>query len=335
MKMKNLVTSFKSQVRIGLFLSVFSVGVGQQIHAQTPALPASLKGEDLSRFDFFYAGESKLENMYIVRKGKIVWSYTHPGKGEISDAVMLSNGNVLFAHQFAITEVNQKKEVVWNYDAPANTEIHTAQPIGKNLVIFVQNSNPAKIYVINKKTNKMVKELTIEAGNPSSTHGQFRHARLTKAGTYLVSHMDKGKVCEYDSNGKLLLTIDAPGLWGAEEIANGNILIAARNKVSEVNRKSEVVWEYPLMSNPDFAINSPQIAIRLKNGNTIVNNWFNQWSNEDVSKKPLQAIELTPDKKVVWAMRSWVDPANLGPSTIITPLNEPRTTEKAFFGDIH
>jgi len=329
--------AFKFSLLGGFILATLSVGFGQPAVAQNakPFAPAVLPGNGLSRFDFFYAGEAKQENMYIVRNGKIVWSYTHPASGEISDAVMLSNGNVLFAHQRGITEITQDKKVVWNYDAPEGAEIHTGQPIGKNHVIFLQNSNPAKLIVMNKETNKVVKELIIPTANPTSIHGQFRHARLTASGTILISHMDMGKVCEYDSNGKLLLTIDAPGLWGAEPLKNGNILITSRTKVSEVNRKAEVVWEYPLLATAEYLINSPQLAVRLKNGNTIINNWFNSWDGTlDKNNQPLQAIEVTSGKKVVWALRSWSEPANLGPSTTIVPLGEPRTTEKVFFGDI-
>jgi hypothetical protein len=326
-----------------LFLSlVFLNGFVQQTVSQTPVspvakpfAPAVLPGNGLEHFDFFYAGEAKLENMYIVRKGKIVWSYAHPAKGEISDAMMLSNGNILFAHQFGITEINQNKKVVWNYDAPEGTEIHTAQAIGKNHVLFLENGNPAKLVVINKVSGKIVKEWNLPVGNPKSIHGQFRHARLTGAGTILVAHMDMGKVCEYDSSGKVLLTIDAPGVWAVEPLKNGNMLITTHNKISELNRKAEVVWEYPLQNIPDYVINSPQVAIRLANGNTLINNWVNKWSDTiDSSNQPLQAVEVTAGKKIVWALRSWNEPADLGPSTIIIPLNEARTTEKVFFGDI-
>ena len=59
---------------------------------------------------FLLRGESKTERMFIVRNGAVAWEYTHPGKGEISDAVLLPNGNVLFAHQYAITEINRRQE---------------------------------------------------------------------------------------------------------------------------------------------------------------------------------------------------------------------------------
>ncbi len=299
--------------------------------------PAIVPGNGLSHFDFFYAGEAKKQNMYIVRNGKIDWSYTHPvTKGEISDAIMLTNGNILFAHQFGITEITPDKKIIWNYDAPEGTEIHTAQPIGNDLVLFLQNGNPAKLIVMNKKTGKIEKELILPVGNPNSIHGHFRHARLTRTGTILVAHLDMGKLCEYDSDGKELMNLDVPGIWSAEELANGNILITSSKVVREINRKLETVWEYQLSEAQGYLISNPQLSVRLSNGNTIINNWFNQWNGKgtvDVNNQPVQAIEVTPDKKIVWALCEWSEPSNLGPSTIIIPLLEPRTTENVFFGN--
>ena len=60
---------------------------------------SSLPGEGLAQHDFLYAGESHDRRIFIVRHGKVVWNYENPsGKGEASDAVMLSNGNVLFTN---------------------------------------------------------------------------------------------------------------------------------------------------------------------------------------------------------------------------------------------
>jgi len=347
MTTKSFFSIFKLLQGTGLvlLLTIVSVGINQQAFAQTPTTPTSkplspevLPGNGLSHLDFFYAGEAKQENMYIIRNGKVVWSYTHPApKGEISDAVMLSNGNILFAHQFGITEINQKKEVLWNYDAPEGTEIHTAQPIGKKLVIYLQNGNPAKLIVMNKKSGEIVKELVMPVGNPKSIHGHFRHARLTDKGTILVAHMDMGKVCEYDANGKVLFSMDVPGIWSAEPLRNGDFLITSRNFVRETNRKSETIWEYPLNNIPGYTVSSPQVAVRLANGNTIINNWFNQWNGDgkvDPANQPVQAIEVTPGKEIVWALCAWTEPANLGPSTIIIPLNEARTDENVHFGEL-
>src|SRR3954462_16032546 len=125
----------------------------------TPAAPNVLPGRGLEEHDFFYAGEAKDRRAYIVRKGKVVWSYDDPeGKGEISDAVLLSTGEVLLAHQYAVKLIGPDKKVIWNLDAPKGTEIHTAQPIGKDHVVFVQNGNPALLRVINIRTGETRKE---------------------------------------------------------------------------------------------------------------------------------------------------------------------------------
>src|SRR5215207_10036073 len=101
-----------------------------------PGLP----GSGLAQHDFLYAGESKQRRAFIVRKGQVVWSYDDPeGRGEISDAILLSNGNLLIAHQFAVKLIAPDKRVLWNLDAAKGTEIHTAMPIGADHVLYVQN----------------------------------------------------------------------------------------------------------------------------------------------------------------------------------------------------
>ena len=98
--------------------------VGEAAHRATPGIEQSrLPGKGLAEHDFFYAGEAKTRDMFIVRKGQVVWSYHDTtGKGEISDAVLLSNGNILFAHQFGVTLISPEKKVLWHYDAPPKTE---------------------------------------------------------------------------------------------------------------------------------------------------------------------------------------------------------------------
>ena len=52
-----------------------------------PNFPSVLPGNGLAQHDFFYAGEAKTQDMYIVRNGKVAWEFHDPaGKGEISDA---------------------------------------------------------------------------------------------------------------------------------------------------------------------------------------------------------------------------------------------------------
>jgi len=296
-----------------------------------PQAMAALPGSGPAQHDFLYAGEDgNRQNLYIFRKGKLDWSYTHnAARGEISDAMLLANGNVLFAHQFGVTEVGPDKKVVWNYDAPPRTEIHTAAAIGKDHVLFIENGNPARLKVVNKRTGAVATEFVLPVGNTNSIHGQFRHARLTAAGTVLVAHLDLNKVAEYDMTGKALWSYEMPGPWTVSELKNGNILVTHESSfVREINRKGETVWEFTKSDLPQLRIANMQFATRLANGNTIINSWHSKGNGAGV-----QAFEVSPDKKLVWGLRSWSDP-DLGPSTIIQVLGEPGALEDVHFGDI-
>ena len=66
------------------------------------------------------------------------------------------------------------------------------------------------------------------------------------------------------------------------------------------------IKEFTADDAPAYELSDVQTATRLPNGNTIINNWFNEWSGKvDVSNPPVQAIEVTPDKKVVWAFKDF------------------------------
>jgi hypothetical protein len=308
-------------------------GACSGVAAQRSALDSS---NSLARHDFLYAGESHQRRIFVVRGGRVVWEYDDPaGKGEISDAVMLSNGNVLFTRQYGVTEIDAQKTVVWNYDAPAGHEVHTATPIGRERVLFIQNGDPALVRVVNTTTGATEKEFALQTKQPVSVHGQFRHARLTANGTLLVAHMDLNKVVEYDWNGKELWSFPASSPWGVTPLANGNVLITDRMGVREVTRRGDAVWNWTPADAPGIAFDHLQQAWRLANGDTVVGNWMNEWDKTPESMVgSLQVLELTPDKKPVWALRAWAEPANLGPATTIQFLDEPGAAEDVHFGEI-
>jgi len=305
------------------------------VSAQAPAMTAQLPGKGLAQHDFLYAGESHNRRILIVRQGKVAWSYDDPaGKGEISDAVMLSNGNILFAHQFGVTLIAPDKKVLWNYDAPAGHEVHTAVPIGKERVLYIQNGDPAVLRMVNIVTGVTEKEVVLKTKQPPSTHGQFRHMRLTSQGTLLVAHMDLNKLVEYDANGNELWSFPGKGIWGVEPLKNGNVLITDSMGVREVTRRGDAVWSWSPADTPEYKFGNLQNAWRLSNGNTVINSWLNEWSMDPKAMVgSVQAIEVTPDKKLDWVLSSWTEPAKLGPATTIQFLDELSAPEDAHFGE--
>ena len=287
-------------------------------------------GAGLAQHPFLYCGEWQHQSLmnqtiFLVRGGQVVWSYSNPKRGELGDCTRLSNGNIVFSRQFGASEITPDKKIVWDYEAPAGTEIHTAYPIGKDRVLLMQNGSPAKAILIRKRDNSIEKELSLPTKSPG-THGQFRHVRLTKRGTILAAHMDFGKVSEYTWAGKEIWSIAAPGAWAAVRLKNGNTLISGNQfgYVREVNGAGKVVWELTKTELPGYRLATVQEVSRLNNGNTLINNWTANLPPEQWPRT-IQVLEVTRDKKVVWALSDWKD---LGPASATQLLDEPGIPEK-------
>ena len=306
---------------------------------QAEYAPAVLPGNGLAQHSFLYTGEwdHRLTNqtIYLVQDGRVTWSYRIPindAKGtlqELGDATRLSNGNIVFCRKVGASEVTPDKQIIWNLDAPEGTEIHSVQPIGLDRVLVTQNGNPAKLMLINIVTGQTEKELTLPVAHPEkSPHLQFRRVHRTKAGTYLAAHLGDNQVVEYDAAGKAIWTYATKGPWSATRLDNGNTLISSyHSTVQEVNPQGKVVWQFSETNIPEYKCFIFQEASRLANGNTVICNWC-PVDIKDAKQWPgsVQVLEVTPAKKVVWALSQWKNP-DLGPASSIQLLDEPGIPE--------
>jgi hypothetical protein len=296
-------------------------------------MPAVLPGKGLSQYNFLYTGEwdyrNKVQTMYIVRDGKVTWSYTIPTNDkdgtleELGDATMLSNGNIVFCRKIGASEITPDKKIIWTYDAPAGTEIHSVQPLGLDHVLMTIQGNPARALTINTTTGKTEKEVPLTVANPDKPHLQFRRVRLTDAGTYLGGQIDGNKAVEFDATGKLVWSYNVTQPWGIVRLKNGNTLMGCSQKgVVEVNPKGETVWSFAQKDCPDIALFTIQEVGRMANGNTLICNWCGYVVKDPKDwSRTVQVLEVTPDKKVVWALSSWSDP-DLGPASSIQLLDD-------------
>jgi hypothetical protein len=285
-------------------------------------IPAGLPGKGMAQHPMLYIGEG-YNKILLVNDGRIAWTYSTGPGWEYDDVWMLSNGNVLFTRMQYVAEVTPEKQVVWRYDAPEGREIHTCQPIGLDKVMFVMNGLPPKLMVVNIKTNRVEVEHDLPAPSltdPKTVHAQFRRARVTAQGTYLVPFLSMKQVVEYDSTFKEVWRYDIRSPWAAVRLKNGNTLITNEHDTLtvEVNPRKETVWSLRPSDLPEeYRFLNTQSATRLANGNTII-------ASRGGNGKGPQLVEVTPDKKVVWVLRDW---ANFGPATAVQILDDPGIPE--------
>jgi hypothetical protein len=320
--------------------------------------------QGLDRHDALICGEWQKthpvgDTIYLIREGKVTWSYSLNSKGgnEFGDCTLTSYGTVFYplkdsgAFEMKVDETKGKgaaADIVWQYKQDGGSEVHSVQPIGKDQVMVMQNSNPAKLMIIDK-TKAAVCSSTNPGGcivqtfNPTSggnVHGMFRHVRRLANGNFLVpytggDHKDKGAVVEYkpmpapSNQWTEVWRYNSGGSpWAAVRLGNGNTLVSGNGGgwVREVDHASppNVVWEIKKEEFP-APMYLAQGAVRLTNGNTLIANWcgplgVGQWPTS------VQYFEVTRDKKFVWQLKQWTTP-NLGPGSSFQPLDEPGVPE--------
>jgi hypothetical protein len=152
---------------------------------------------------------------------------------------------------------------------------------------------------------------------------------MTAAGNFLVAHMDLGKVVEYSPDVNEIWSVAAPSAWAALRLENGNTLISGNQYgyVREVNPSGATVWEINKDDLPGIPLHTVQEVSRLDNEKTLINNWVGNVPQADWPTV-VQLIEVTPDKKVIWALRDWT---TLGPASSTQLLDEPGVARKRGF----
>ena len=288
---------------------------------------SGLPGKGLAQHPMLYVGEN-YNKMFLVQDGKVIWTYATGPRPEFDDDVwMVSNGNILFSRMEYVALITPQKKLLWRYDAhppkdSEHTEIHACQPIGLDKVMFVVNGLPPRLKVVDIKTGAVEVDHELPYDESRGIHGQFRRARVTAQGTYLVSFLGLGRVVEYDKDFKEIWKYEITTPWAAIRLKNGNTLITdERDSLTrEVNPKGETVWEFNCLTDlpAEYQFTSaPQSCTRLANGNTI-------FTSRGKGGQGPQLIEVTPDKKVVWVLQDW---KAIGDATAVQILDDPGIPE--------
>ena len=256
--------------------------------------------EDAIKHSFFIAGPSFTG--IIDEEGKEVWD---SGKAAARDGFVLPNGNVLIAWSDEVKEFTRDKKIVFRFARSADAkEIGTVERLDTGKTMITELGPKPRLLEVDAD-GKIVLEFSLKP-ETDNAHMQTRMARKLPSGNYLVPHLLAFKVKEYSPTGEVLkeFPTDMDFLGGRE------------------------------------AKNWPFTAIRLSNGNTLVNltngnktvemdstgkviwkvgndDFPNEKPFDDPcggqrlpngntiicsyhSDKPIKIFEVTRDKKIVW-----------------------------------
>ena len=120
---------------------------------------------------------------------------------------------------------------------------------------------------------------------------------------------------------------------GCERSGQGTPAHRRKGQVVEIERTGKIVWR---QGTDTLKVRIPQKAVRLKNGNTIITGWYNEWNKTpmDTLHAPLQAVEVDKNGNVLWQLCSWRNP-DLGPATTLQPLDQAVNRDRLFFGALN
>jgi hypothetical protein len=232
----------------------------------------------------------------VSRDGKVEWEYA---AANCNDVWVLPNGNVLFNTGRGVKEVTRGKKVVFDYQS--QSEIYACQRLS-NGNTFIGECSFGRLLEVDP-SGKILKQLQLLPEGKNGGHAYMRNARRLENGNYLVAHFGEQVVREYDPQGKVVMEISAAGgPHSVIRLPNGNTLISCGDRkggsrVFEVDKSGKTVWQVQGDELPGVSLNFMAGLQRLPNGNTVMANWL---GHDQFGKAP-HLIEVTPDKRVVWA----------------------------------
>ena len=170
------------------------------------------------------------------------------------DGSVLPNGNILFSANNVAKEMTRDMKVVWRYAlAKPNKELGTARRLANGNTLVVERGPKPRLLEITKDGNIAV-EVPLKPETDNG-HMQTRMARKLPNGNYIVPHLLAFKVKEYKPDGTVVNEI--------------------KTDLAELGGRAAENW--------------PFTAIRLANGNTVVNLTHGN-----------KTVEFNAKGKVVW-----------------------------------
>ena len=186
----------------------------------------------------------------INEKNTVVWQVNENSR----DGSVLPSGNILYSARNVAKEMTRDMKVVWRYAlAKPNKELGTAWRLANGNTLVVERGPKPRLREITKD-GKVAVEVPLRPETDNG-HMQTRMARKLPNGNYLVPHLLAFKVKEYKPDGTVVNEI--------------------KTDLAELGGRAAENW--------------PFTAIRLPNGNTVVNLTHGN-----------KTVEFDHDGKVIW-----------------------------------
>ncbi len=194
-------------------------------------VPLALQADDEIRHSFFIAGPTFTG--ILGEDGAEIWN---SGKPAARDGFVLPNGNVLIAWSDEVREMQRDLTVVFHYKLSAdNKEIGTVERLDNGRTLITELGPKPRLMEVSANGNFAVGvPLQPETDN---AHMQTRMARRLPSGDYLVPHLLAFAVKQYTPKGEIVKTF--------------------KTDLDQLGGRAAENW--------------PFTAIRLENGNTLVN----------------------------------------------------------------
>ena len=205
------------------------------------------------RHSFFVAGSM---TGIVGEDGKVLWDSK---MGNARDGYVLDNGHILICWGDEVREYDKDKKVIFSFKRRKGVqELGTAQRLENGNTLITELGQKPRLLEVDKSGKVLVSvPLKPETNNKSrrDVHMQTRMARKLANGNYLVPHLLAFAVKEYTPKGEVVNTF--------------------KTDLPEIGGRKQRNW--------------PFTAIRLANGNTLIN-----CTNGN------KTIEVDGKGKIVW-----------------------------------
>lgn len=183
--------------------------------------------------------------------GEVLWDSERPGA---RDGFVLENGHVLICWSKEVLEFNEQKEIIFKYEkSEENKELGTVARLANGNTLITELGEKPRLLEVNG-AGEIVVEVPLQP-ETDNAHMQTRMARKLANGNYLAPHLLAFAVKEYTPEGEVVNTF--------------------KTDLAELGGREGRNW--------------PFTAIRLANGNTLVN-----LTNGN------KTVEIDPNGTVVW-----------------------------------